>query len=281
MSAALPCPSAPSLPPPPLPGRATVTRDLLAAGRRLARRLADAEDRDALLTAATEALADELGFAFAAVSLRDSAARLVARAQSGRLAGATLAEVERLLVAVAGSGAATHGALAGSACAFAVPLRGRGRVLGALLVAGDNAGDAALEDAVVLVAAHLAAMVAALPPRDARAAPAGARAAVVRRYAANDSVFVDDQYLIKGVAGSILWKLLSEHQALGRRCFTNKELRVDPALRLPEFGDNLEARLVLLRRRLAAQGAPARIERTGRGRYELRVERPFRLVDVA
>jgi hypothetical protein len=138
----------------------------------------------------------------------------------------------------------------------------------------------------MMVAAHLAAMIDVLRPttlagtapmEDAELPPP----VVVRRYAANDSLFVDDAYLIKGVAGNILWKLLSEHQRDGRRSFTNRELRIDPSLRLPEIGDNLEARLILLRRRLAAQGAFARIEKTGRGRFELTVQRPVRLVEVA
>ena len=43
-----------------------------------------------------------------------------------------------------------------------------------------------------------------------RAAATARRADEVRHYAPDDSVFIGDDYLIKGVAGAILWKLLRE-----------------------------------------------------------------------
>src|SRR5260221_13031883 len=46
----------------------------------------------------------------------------------------------------------------------------------------------------------------------------------VAYYQADDSVFVDDAYVVKGVPGRILWKLLHEHAADGRISFTNREL---------------------------------------------------------
>ena len=49
----------------------------------------------------------------------------------------------------------------------------------------------------------------------------------VRHYGENDSIFLDGQYLIKGVAGSILWVLLRDHLDSGRTAFSNRELRVD------------------------------------------------------
>ncbi|HEY0825123.1 MAG TPA: hypothetical protein VGD76_15140, partial [Ramlibacter sp.] len=100
----------------------------------------------------------------------------------------------------------------------------------------------------------------------------------VRHFAANDSIFLGDSYLIKGVAGAILWKLLRDHRELGRTEFSNRELRLDPALRLPDVSDNLEARLLLLQRRLAEQGGGLRMEKTGRGRFRLVLSRPVELV---
>jgi hypothetical protein len=102
----------------------------------------------------------------------------------------------------------------------------------------------------------------------------------VRHYAANDSVFLGDDYLIKGVAGNILWTLLRDHQASGRTQFSNRELRADPRVRLPDQSDNLEARLVLLHRRLAERQACVQLEKTGRGRFRLAIGRPLELEDM-
>jgi adenylate cyclase len=78
----------------------------------------------------------------------------------------------------------------------------------------------------------------------------------------------------------VFWALVSDFANGGRSAFTNRELRLDPRIRLPDIGDNLEARLVLLQRRLIERDACVRIERTGRGRFCLRVTRPLRLVQV-
>ncbi|HEX6422664.1 MAG TPA: hypothetical protein VFZ79_04250 [Acidimicrobiales bacterium] len=107
--------------------------------------------------------------------------------------------------------------------------------------------------------------------------PDPAAATLVRFFAADGSTFVRGDYLIKGVAGRILWSLLHHHQRDGRVDFTNREVRLDPSLGLPEFRDNFESRLMLLKRRLDERVAPVRIEKTGRGRFSLRVEGALRL----
>jgi len=108
----------------------------------------------------------------------------------------------------------------------------------------------------------------------------GGTPSVVRHYAADDSIFIDDDYLIKGVAGAIFVKLLRDHSNTHRCEFSNKELRLDPGLSLPDVTDNLEARLILLERRLVERRAPMRIEKTGRGRFRLLLDRPFSLVHI-
>ena len=97
----------------------------------------------------------------------------------------------------------------------------------------------------------------------------------------NDSVFIGEDYLIKGVAGAIFWKLLRDFAGEGRTDFSNRELRLDPSIRLPDISDNLEARLILLQRRLAEHCTFLGIEKTGRGRFRLRVDRPVDLIDIA
>lgn len=144
------------------------------------------------------------------------------------------------------------------------------------------------EDALVAVAAllgptirgmqELAEAVAEAGPARAGAAPLAGPPVTVRHYAADDSVFVGDDYLIKGVAGAILWTLLTDFTERRRTVFTNKDLRVDPRVRLPGVSDNLEARLVLLQRRLEERGAGIHLIKTGRGRFSLAVERPLQLV---
>ncbi len=102
----------------------------------------------------------------------------------------------------------------------------------------------------------------------------------VKYYLEDDSVFLDNEYLIKGVAGAILWRLLNVHQEEGRCDFSNKEVRLDPSLQLPDIKDNLEARLILLRKRLEERCDYLRIEKSARGRFHLNVTRPLTLSQV-
>lgn len=109
------------------------------------------------------------------------------------------------------------------------------------------------------------------------AAPQDARPVLVRYFKADHSIFLDEDYLIKGVAGAIFWKLVQLRQHEGRDQFTNRELRLAPDLSLPDIADNLEARLVLLQRRLAERTSCVRMHKTGRGRFQLQVTQPLKL----
>ncbi len=171
---------------------------------------------------------------------------------------------------------------------LAVPLRAAGRTLGALLVESDQAQFFSYddEDALAMVACQVALALVLLRGREAAAAAPPALAAApgalrVRRHARDHSVWFDDDYVIKGVAGAILWKLLQEWQRLGRDRFSNRELRQSADLGLPEPQDNLETRLLLLQRRLDERAARVRIAKEGRGRWRLQVDGPVTLADQA
>jgi hypothetical protein len=100
----------------------------------------------------------------------------------------------------------------------------------------------------------------------------------IRYYQANSSIFIDDEYLIKGVAGAILWKLLQDFTTQHRTEFTNRALRLDSTIGLPEIDDHLEARLILLQKRLAERCDFLHILKTGRGRFKIQVDRAIALL---
>jgi adenylate cyclase len=174
----------------------------------------------------------------------------------------------------------------------AVPIVQCGRTIGVLFAESRDALSFSYnsEDALAIVADHFGSTFALLeqheglsspPTRLAPPAPAAADALVVRYYPADSSIFLDGDYLIKGVAGAIFRKLVSEFVGEGRDEFTNRELRLDPVLRLPAFSENLEARLVLLNRRLAERSTEVKIEKCGRGRFRLVTSRPLSIEEIS
>jgi hypothetical protein len=174
---------------------------------------------------------------------------------------------------------------------MAVPAVALGQVIGVLAVdtVASEAYGPAEESALTVVASLLAGAIETIraeeriaeatagAARPARIPAAPARTTHVRFFPVDGSTFLDGDYLIKGVAGRILWSLLAQHDQEGRVDFTNREVRLDPTLDLPDFKDNFESRLILLKRRLDERDAPIRIEKTGRGRFRLDVEDTLRL----
>jgi len=184
--------------------------------------------------------------------------------------------------------------LPNSGSQLAVPLTLGARLLGVLYVESPQEMRFTYEDedALVVLAGQLALAIELLShaaeqhEEESAAAPAapvhgGGAPVTVRHFTADHSVFIGNDYLIKGVAGAIAWKLLRDYTGSGRSEFTNRELRLDPALKLPDISDNLEARLILLQRRLAERCPFIRIEKTGRGRFRLNVGRPLELSEVS
>jgi hypothetical protein len=181
--------------------------------------------------------------------------------------------------------------LRNSSSQLAVPLTRDKRLLGVLYVESPQERRFTFEDedALVVLANQLALSIAVLSEspetqdEPAVAAPAMAvhgTPVAIQHFAADHSVFIANEYLIKGVAGAILRKLVGDYVEAGRTEFTNRELRLDCTLGLPDITDNLEARLILLQRRLAEHCEFLAIEKTGRGRFRLAVSRPLRLSDA-
>jgi adenylate cyclase len=174
----------------------------------------------------------------------------------------------------------------------AVPAMALGQVVGVLTVeAVPSAVYTEADEAALTVVASVVANAVESIRAEERAAEAVAAAAAaasagprttgrsthVRFFAVDGSTFLDGDYVIKGVAGRLLWSLLGQYSREGRVDFTNREVRLDPTLDLPDFKDNFESRLILLKRRLDEREAPIRIEKTGRGRFRLVVTTDLRL----
>ncbi|HEX6532219.1 MAG TPA: GAF domain-containing protein [Nitrospira sp.] len=176
--------------------------------------------------------------------------------------------------------------LADAASQIAVPLISRNRLVGVLAVESkDPLAFLSRENSLLTtIGSHLATAIDHLsretdeaPTEQAgRMAPAiASRSGSTRRFTffqKADSICVDGDYLIRNVPARILWRLLKQHRDEGRVEFTNRELRMDAWLGLPELKDNLETRLILLRRRLEQKCPDVRLVSRGRGRFALEAD---------
>ncbi len=178
---------------------------------------------------------------------------------------------------------------------LAVPAVSRGEVRGVVVVESPAAVafDDSDETLVGVIAAILAETVALDRPADddLRSVPssppivvrpptttnAPSEATHVRHFASDGSVFLDGEYLIRGVAGRILWSLVQRNAHAGQIEFTTKEIRLDKTLELPGVRDNLDTRIIMLKRRLEERSAPIQLVKTGRGRIALQLHTPLRL----
>ncbi|MFC3205581.1 GAF domain-containing protein [Aquamicrobium soli] len=170
---------------------------------------------------------------------------------------------------------------------IAVPMTCRGTVAGVLFVeSGERLAFREEDQAALEILARQAASAlrasemeaAATEPRQAAPLPAPAAAGReirIGHHRFDDSVFVDGVYIVKGVAGALLRLMLEWHLNEGRSEFTNREMRLAAGARMPEIKDNLETRLLLLRRRLEEKQARLRLIRVGRGRVRLEAEGPL------
>jgi len=192
--------------------------------------------------------------------------------------------------------------LASPASQLGVPLLARGELVGVLVLESETPYRFHEDDraTVELLGSYLALAIQNAMLREAElddapaaeAAPAvvpapdgspanGRSRREVAFYQADDCVLVDGEYLIRGLPARILWKLLSARQAEGRAEFTNRELRLDKSLQLPEYKDNLETRLLLLRRRLDEKCPDIRLVPRARGRFALELSADLSLVSRA
>lgn len=174
-----------------------------------------------------------------------------------------------------------------AASQIAVPLVTRGRLVGVLAVESKDALAFLPRENTLLttIGAHLATAIEQLTSSDQDDAPMGrmksvpsvpaSRSVSTRRFTfflKDDCICVDGHYLIRNVPARILWRVLKQYRDEGRVEFTNRELRMDAWLGLPEVKDNLETRLILLRRRLEQKCPDVRLVQRGRGRFALEVD---------
>ncbi|HVU00201.1 MAG TPA: GAF domain-containing protein [Polyangiaceae bacterium] len=283
--------------------------ELVAA---LATRVASTEGLERRIRVALELLDTTLGYDHTMLLVPDGTERLVMLSCRGYPSGGTGAELRlgegpigvaaerrvpvtlanlplgfRLMRSVQGQIAAEETrillpGLVDASSAIAVPAVDGAELVLVLYAEDTAAGRYGALDASVLqiVANQLAAHVHAEEdePVEPPAVTLPGPYAIVARYFDEDgSVFFGNDYVIKSLPGRILWKLLREYLSTGRTEFTKKELRLDASLGLPPVRDNLDTRLILLRRRLEERFPFVRVEAAGRGRLRLRVEGELRL----
>jgi uncharacterized protein YigA (DUF484 family) len=174
---------------------------------------------------------------------------------------------------------------------MAIPLVAQDRLVGVIAVesrdplAFDEWDEAFLSIIANQIAAVLDRMLAdeddgdEAPEAGALAVPPTAPERTFVYYRNDDCVFLDGEYLIRNVPAKILWKLLTAWRRDRRTDFCNRELRLDPTLGLPALRDNLESRLILLRKRLVEKCPDIRLVPRRRGVFGLEVSCQVKLIE--
>jgi adenylate cyclase len=176
-----------------------------------------------------------------------------------------------------------------------VPLLVRGELIGVLCIESETRYRFHEEDkaSIELLGSYLAIAIqnmvlrerAEMPVDVPTPAPAPAKPPCCRNrcevtyYNADECITIDGEYVVRSLPAKIFWKLVSMYKQSGRTEFTNRELRLDKSLNLPEYKDNLETRLLLLRRRLEQKCSSIGLVPTGRGRFALRVDCEIGIVE--
>lgn len=173
-----------------------------------------------------------------------------------------------------------------------VPLMVRGELVGVLCIESETPYRFHEEDktAIELLGSYLAVAIQNMQLQqdededadespEAVVQPTGGPRRELTYYRGEEVVMLDGEYLIRSLPARILWKLLQAQQREGRAEFTNRELRLDKSLGLPDFKDNLETRLLLLRRRLDEKAGGIRLVPKGRGRFALDVAGKLELIE--
>ncbi len=281
----------------------------LARSARIITAIAAEDDADTILDAALDGLRDEMQFDHVMVLLPDDDGetlstvasrgydRFGAGAEIGMGVGvigmaakarravriADLSRVHRYARAISEGGLIPLPGLDRPQCQMAVPMLVKGQLRGIVFVESEQSFAYTHEDeeALILIANQLGSALL-LAELQAQSAPARQPAAVTpviggggfrfKYYAHDDSVFIDDDYLIKGVPGRLLYHFVRSYVENGRSDFSNREIRRETALKLPDIKDNLETRLILLRKRLEDKSGPLRLTRPERGQVRLEVD---------
>ena len=293
-------PEAPPLPPMP-------RCDRLSRAARIAAAISAEDDADTILDVALDGLRDAMMFPHVVVLVPDAdgewlstmASRGYDRYGTGAqvhfgegligMAASTrrvmrLADLRRATTYVQAAAGETPAiplpGLSRPKCQMAVPMLAKGQLRGVIFAESETNFAFGHEDeaALSLIAGQLAAALQLAELQAQAAAPAPPAPPVstasgppfrLRYYPFDDSVFIDDDYLIKGVPGRLLYHFLKGYVETGRTDYTNREIRREAALKLPDLKDNLETRLILLRRRLDDKAGPIRLTRPERGQIRL------------